>query len=476
MKSGFKFSALRMSVATALVFSGSAYATNGMLMEGYGAESTAMGGASMAFDNGTAAMVNNPATLSFMAEGTSRFDLNLGNLRPDVDTTVTMPDGSKASAASSGDSYIMPAVGWVTRRDVLSYGVGVFSQGGMGTDYADNSPLQGARSEIGVGALLAPVSMQVNDKLNIGGTFQYVWGGMDLIMGMPIGSIASPQAGTFVDFMPDTMVPGATNSLGSASGGLLQGLGPMVPSLDPNASAVFKFSNSDDFSGKAKGAGLSGKIGFTYQISPQLTVGGAYQLETSMDDWEGDGTMNIVNPDGNSAFPGGAIPGEFIIKDFQFPSTISFGMAYRTGPWLLAGDVSQINWSDVMDEFNMTFRVDGAVPGFANQEVDVTMLQEWDDQTVVKLGAAYQVNEQLVVRGGANLASNPIPDKYMNPLFPAIIENHYTLGATYAFGEGVHTIGGSLVVAPEVSQTNSQTQVNTTHSQTNLQLLYAYKF
>jgi len=43
-----------------------AYATNGMLMEGYGPESTAMGGASMAFDNGAAAMVNNPAILFTM--------------------------------------------------------------------------------------------------------------------------------------------------------------------------------------------------------------------------------------------------------------------------------------------------------------------------------------------------------------------------------------------------------------------------
>ena len=40
------------------------YATNGMNLEGYGPIATAMGGASMAYDNGTAAVINNPATLA----------------------------------------------------------------------------------------------------------------------------------------------------------------------------------------------------------------------------------------------------------------------------------------------------------------------------------------------------------------------------------------------------------------------------
>ena len=38
-----------------------ATATNGMNMEGYGPIATGMGGASYAYDNGTAAMMNNPA-------------------------------------------------------------------------------------------------------------------------------------------------------------------------------------------------------------------------------------------------------------------------------------------------------------------------------------------------------------------------------------------------------------------------------
>jgi len=453
-----------------------AYATNGMLMEGYGPESTAMGGASMAFDNGAAAMVNNPAILSRMKDGESRFDLSLGVLQPDVTATVPTPAGN-ASADSGGDSYLMPAMGWVTHDGQLTYGFGIFSQGGMGTEFEDNSSLRGARSEVGVGAFLMPLSIDVNDKFSIGATGQYVWGGMDLIMGMPLlGPDGAPAAGTFFDFMP-----GQQNAMGNASGSLVEGLGRQLgPALqDPSKplvgkSAVFNFSNDNDFSGEANGAGISGRLGFAFKASPSFSFGGAYQAKTSMGDLRGTGTMSILDETG-AVFNNMDLPGSYTVKDFQFPSTLSLGMAFSTNKWLFAADVTQIDWSSVMKNFNLNFTVDQSVPGFGGAETDISMKQEWDDQTVLKLGAAFAVSNRLMLRGGLNLASNPVPDKYLNPLFPAIIENHVTLGASWNFSKA-HGVSGSLAIAPEVKQTNSQTQVESTHSQNNLQIMYSYRF
>ncbi len=452
------------------------YATNGMLMEGYGPESTAMGGASMAFDNGTAAMVGNPAILSRLKDGESRFDFSLGVLQPDVTATVPTPAGKK-SADSGGDSYIMPSVGWVTHDGQLTYGFGVFSQGGMGTEFDDTSPLQGARSEVGVGSFLMPFSINVNDKLAIGATAQYVWGGMDLIMGMPLlGPDGAPAPGTFFDFMP-----GAQNALGTANGSLVEGLGQQLePAVqDPNKplvgkSAIFNFSNDNDFSGEASGVGLSARLGFAFKASSDFSIGGAYQAKTSMSDWDGTGTMSIVDETG-AVFNNMNLPGTYTVKDFQFPATLNLGMAYNMDKWLFAADISQIYWSSVMKDFRLNFAVDSTVPGFGGAATDITLKQEWDDQTVLKLGAAYAMNDKLTLRGGLNLADNPIPDEYINPLFPAIIKNHVTMGASWKFS-AAHSIGGSLAVAPEVKQTNNQTQVESTHSQTNLQAMYSYRF
>ena len=70
-----------------IVASTTAYATNGMNMEGYGPIATGMGGASMAYDNGTAALMNNPATLGLMPQG-NRLDVAVGFLGPNVKATA----------------------------------------------------------------------------------------------------------------------------------------------------------------------------------------------------------------------------------------------------------------------------------------------------------------------------------------------------------------------------------------------------
>ena len=97
------------------------YATNGMNLEGYGPVALGMGGASMAYDNGSAAMMNNPATIGLMPDG-SRADFALGLLGPDVKATVGPMD-----AKSSGTAYYMPALGWLSKQGDFAYGVGVFS-------------------------------------------------------------------------------------------------------------------------------------------------------------------------------------------------------------------------------------------------------------------------------------------------------------------------------------------------------------
>ena len=80
MKKSFSFvlCLLFLCIASVMV-STTAYATNGMDLEGYGPIATGMGGASMAYDNGTAAMMNNPATLGLMPEG-NRLDVALHDL------------------------------------------------------------------------------------------------------------------------------------------------------------------------------------------------------------------------------------------------------------------------------------------------------------------------------------------------------------------------------------------------------------
>ncbi len=240
----FSRSAVALLVLGALTTQ-QAYATNGMNLSGYGPEAHAMGGASMAYDNGTAAVMNNPATLGLMGEG-HRFDAALGGLFPSIKASA-----GPFSADSSATAFYMPAVGWVNKSGKLVYGAGVFSQGGMGTEYGANTFMAAGsgelvRSEVGVGRFIVPLAYELNDKVTVGGTLDYVWAGMDLKMALTGGQFGNMVSGL-----------GGTQTYGSVSGSMANTLvgaftvpqAPCggVPCLSTMNWARLDFSNSSRF-------------------------------------------------------------------------------------------------------------------------------------------------------------------------------------------------------------------------------------
>ncbi len=430
-----------VALASLATLSSPALATNGMNMEGYGPISTGMGGASQAIDHGTAAMAQNPATLGLMSSA-SRLDLAIGRLGPDVSSSMPgMP-----TADSGGTSYVMPALGYARRTGSLVWGIGVFAQGGMGTEYDAGSFLalgsgQPVRSELGVGRVLFPLAWQATPELTIAGSIDYVWANLDLRMATTGAQLAG-------------MVTGASGNLGMV-------LGPLAGA----PWARIDFSDGSDFSGAAKASGWAYKLGAVWKAAPRFTLGASYQGKTSLDDMDTGATSA-----GLSAPGGFADSGRITVIDFQWPSTLAIGGAWQATPALLvAADVKRIGWSDVMESFRM--RYDSAGIGGS---VSFAMPQKWDDQTVFNLGAAWAVAPQWTLRAGLNIADNPIPDAYVNPLFPATVKNHYTLGASYAFS-AMHELHGSFTYAPEVSVTNGM-GVTITHSQSNFQLMYSARF
>ena len=392
-----------VSAITAII-SSQAIATNGMNLEGYGPVAGAMGGASMATDNGTAAVMNNPATLGLQQDN-ARMDLALGKLGPDVTSKFTgMPD-----AKSSGDAYYMPAIGYTRKYGQFVYGVGVFAQGGMGTEYDSDSFVaagsgDAARSEVSVGRFVIPLAYNVNEQLTVAGSLDYVWAGMDIKMAMSGG-----QFGDMVAAM------GGSQTNGTASGGMVTGLGAMVAGGDlqppgtgsgPVNWARFDFSNNSDFTGEASGTGFAAKLGAVFQVSRQLKVGATYHAKTALGDLETDSatvTMNANMNDGVGGFTNvQTIPvkGKISVKDFQWPAMIGIGAAFQVNDKLMvAADVKQLQWSSVMKDFSMTFDADatqaGFAAGFAGSSMDVSLLQKWKDQTIINLGAAYMVNPRF---------------------------------------------------------------------------------
>jgi len=256
---------------TGLALSGSAFATNGMVLEGYGPISLGMGGAATAYDNGTAAMMNNPATLALGGQG-SRLDFALGTIGPRVNTN--------AMGSSDAGQFAMPAFGYTNTSGNLTYGIGMFAQGGMGTDY-DPAP---AFAEVSVGRVIFPLAYSMGN-LTVGGSIDYVFAGMDLVYG-----------GFGIDFKDNTK-----------------------------------------YTGKIKGNGWAGKIGVTYKASEQFTLGATYQTEGNLSDLKGAGwkmtgfDMPAIAAIGVAFKPNDKMMIAVDVKDVMWDSSMNTPVIYYPG-------------------------------------------------------------------------------------------------------------------------------------------------
>ena len=464
-----------------IVASTTAYATNGMNMEGYGPIATGMGGASMAYDNGTAAMMNNPATLGLMPEG-NRLDVAVGLLGPHVKATCEAGPCAGQSVDSSGTAYYMPALGWVRKSGQFSYGIGMFGQGGMGTEYSGDSFMaagsgEKVRSELSVGRVIVPFAYEVNKDISVAASVDYVWAGLDLKMALSGAQFA------------DLATPGQ-QVFGTASGSLVNTFGTFIAGGLGVNWARFDFSDSSDFTGSAKGTGFAGKIGGVYKVNDQITIGAMYHSKTALGDLETDKAKVSMNVDATAFGMPSNVPmvlqGKIQVKDFEWPQMAGAGIAYQANSQLvLVFDYKWINWADVMKNFKMTFTTDQSAsndfsgsfgPGadLRGQSMDATLFQNWKDQHVIMIGAGYKVSPEWVLRAGLNYANNPIPDTYLNALFPAIEKSHVMIGAGYIISTAT-TVDASFTYAPEVKQT-ADSGVTSTHSQTNAQVMLSYRF
>ena len=452
-----------------------AFATNGMNLEGYGSKSLAMGGTGSAYDTGNSAAMNNPATLGFMKEGEAEIGFGIRALHPDVDMTF---GGHKEDSVAN--AFYMPSISYMRRDGRISWGAAMLAQGGMGTDFGSSSMLfsgghswpggsavpmseEDIRSEIGVGRLMFPVAYHLTNDTTIGASFDIVMASMDLQMDMDGQHFANMMAGN------GGSVSGSMRT--SLEGMMMPASGPMITGINY---ARFDFSNNSPWIGQAVGFGTGLKFGITQKVSKNLTVGASYHSQTKLADLET--SKATLSFDGTGpAFGAGAVSvtGKIKVRNFEWPATIATGFAFTPSDKLMiAGDVKFIDWSSVMNKFEMTFIADASNPGFGGQNLDVTMKQNWKDQTVFSVGVQYMATKKLALRAGANFSTNPIPDQYLNPLFPAITKDHYTCGFGYRLSDK-SSVAAALSLVPKVTATNGD-GVENAHSQVSWSMNYTH--
>jgi energy-coupling factor transporter ATP-binding protein EcfA2 len=200
-------------------------------------------------------------------------------------------------------------------------------------------------------------------------------------------------------------------------------------------------------SGTSIDYGFGFNLGAYMDVNSNLTLGFAYQSAIGM-------TYDNQISTASAGLNGGTA---FMSDDLEQPAEIKIGAAYTHGAMTYTGDVKQIQY--------------GSAKGYKDFN--------WDDQTVIALGAKY-TGQNHWWGVGLNYGEDPIKndaldqrvDMFNNLFFPAIVETHITVGGGYMLNKNM-TLEGAFVYADKVKKTIDISDVfgpgvtnTTTHSQT----------
>ncbi len=429
-----------------------AFSQTGTRLVGFDARTIGRGGVSLGYFDNSGLLMTNPAGISFLSS--SMLDANFSLMVPSLHFKNTLNDKDGKT-----NYFPMPDVSYVNNPDDnLTWGVGFFTQGGMGADFTLNHALfvdrsgnyipQDYHSKLAVMQGGPSVSYKITPSFSVGISAHLVYSMLEFKMPYSLSpsvmnGVVNPQTG---------MTFGQMFSASPAQGGF--GYQEVTAAADMNNLTAISFT---------------GKIGFAYKVDDRLSFGLTYSLPTSLTYKNGKATMDMTaqlndafgkavmgymaqNPGSSQQQAQGAVMQQFtqmgidlskgaadnyyLQTKLKLPQSLGLGVSYKATNALNFGlDLEWINWKNAFDYMNLSLS-NGTNPNIQkmmgnNGSFDINFPMNWKDVILVKLGGEYDVNNDLTIRAGFAYGNNPVPSSTIFPVFPAIVESHVMLGAGY---------------------------------------------
>ena len=378
-----------------------------------------MGGTALAYDVGGSALANNPATMLLMPPGQSaEVEINA-----DSANTLEIRDLSTGEVATTDrwplfHAYYSPNLNYVWQAGDFATGIGLFTQGGLGTEYGHDSFLSRTPSGVATGLdvsskalfLQAPLAAayQVTPDLAVAGALEGVFVGLSL----------SDLAGA--DQLAGLIAQGR------ASGSLLSAVGPIVGST---GGAYFSFSRPPETKFGTDAFGIGGRLGATYHFDDETKLGINYRFKTLLPNLSGTtGQVVAISPTGTQV----SLPGSFRVLGFQLPADFGIGVSHAVTPDLLVAlDYHRTFWGEAFNELKIRFRAD------ADGDIAINIPQAYRDMNSLSLGVQYRALPPLTLRAGGQIASQAVPGDQLLAIAPVITTVHASAGLTYSISQGV---------------------------------------
>ena len=182
--------------------------------------------------------------------------------------------------------------------------------------------------------------------------------------------------------------------------------------------------------------------GIMFKPTDFLSIGASYHSEVKYDF---KGTAVTVGPDQLAA----SLPNGDITAELTTPQNIAVGIAVDVTKRLkVSADYQFVGWSsyDVL-------AVDFANPDFE----DIASPRNYKDAYIVRVGAGYQMNDQINLMGGVYFDKNPVSTAYLNPTLPEADRLGLSFGIEAKLFEDLSITGSYLFIrAKQVTVTDSE--------------------
>jgi long-chain fatty acid transport protein len=482
-----KLNSVLFITIVALTFTANDFAQNGTRMIGFNAKTVGRAGTGIGIFDSPELMMTNPAGLSFLKG--SMIDASFSLMAPSLhfDNAINDKEGES-------NYYPLPGLSYVNHSsdNPLSWGIGIFTQGGMGSEFNLNHNLfrvnnldptqqqntdfvtQEYFSKFAVMQGGPSLSYKLSPSFSVGVSLHLVYSQMEFRMPYSLSpsvlkGVVNPQTGmTFGDMF----------SAPPSQGGF--GYDEVTAYADMNDLSSF---------------GFGGKIGIAYKLNDMIAFGLNYTLPTTLTYENGKASMDM-SAQFNDAFgrgvqgyqmqnpnatmeeaqaaimqqftqlginPAAGFAADFNLKnEMKLPQSIGFGMSINASTDLrFALDAEWMEWSNAFQKMTITLtegtneNINLMLGNGGNTTIDFPL--EWKNTIIIKAGAEYDFNDDLTFRTGYAYGSNPVPETTVFPVFPAIVENHIMVGGSYRIFEPL-TLNAAYEIAlnkDEICNTNS---------------------
>lgn len=358
-------------------------ATLGVFEHGSGIKSLGEGGISYVAPGETTAIAANPALAAALG---NRYDIGLDELTPDDRATISGnalgPD--QTSNSDAHHFYPIPQGGLTLRLSPRWAAGATLYAGGLGPDYSASPYARFASAANADRSKSASLTLKIT--------------GLSLVLAHEL--LPGQSLGFAVNVQHEALDAKGLSSFGAFS------------ESPGNVSDI----------GKHGAWGGSLNLGWSGTITPWLSAGAAYRSKS----W----SQRI------DAYRG-LLPDQGLL---ELPAIYGAALAFRPLPQLqVAVEFQRADYGarhafgnsiDALNQGRLLGSSDG--PGFG-----------WLNQNAYKLGLSWQATPALRLRAGYiyNTLNFPPSQTFFNALAPAVLREHYTAGATWAFRQGYELSG-----------------------------------